>query len=70
MISRSDMRQLMQAARNNWDVPADRQAKAFADVREVLNSPDASEREMETALAAINAFEAAGWVEKPETVLQ
>jgi hypothetical protein len=61
---------LMQAARNGWDTPDARQAKAFADCREVLNSADATERETETALAAINAFEAAGWIEKPLEVLQ
>jgi hypothetical protein len=70
MISRGDMRMLMQAARNGWDTPNERQYKAFADCREVLNSAEATERECETALAAVNTFEEAGWIEKPLEVLQ
>jgi hypothetical protein len=70
MISRSDMRMLITSAKKGWDVPAERQAKAFADVREVLNSPESNERATETALDAIKAFEAAGWTENVESLVR
>ena len=63
MISRSDMRMLITAAKRGNDTPVEQQIRAFADVREVLNSADSTERECETALATINDMEAAGWVE-------
>ncbi len=69
MISRSDMRMLIASAKKGWDVSAKAQAKAFADVREVLNSPEANERTTETALEALAAFQAAGWSENPEALV-
>lgn len=70
MISRSDMRMLIRAAKGGWDTSTEKQAEAFANCRKILRSADSNERATETALAAIQAFEAAGWVEKVETLVQ
>ena len=42
----------------------------YADVREVLSSLESNERATETALEAIKAFEAAGWVENVGSLVQ
>ena len=61
MISRSDLRMIISAAKKGWMPDRDKRQLYFAQVRQALNSADANERLTETALAAQNAMQDAGW---------
>jgi hypothetical protein len=65
MLSRSDMRQFAQAARNNWPTPVEKRREAVTQVRDVINS-DAAPHLVETAMSTLAVLKQNGWVEDAE----
>jgi hypothetical protein len=61
MISRLQMRDYQRAARQEWDTPADERNRVVSQVREVIDSPDASDRDKRTARETMHDLERAGW---------
>ena len=61
MISRTEMRTLIRAARGGWGTPEAEQQRAVEAVQETLDNPETSNAKRQTALQTMAAFRAAGW---------
>jgi hypothetical protein len=61
MISRLQMRDYQRAARQGWATPTDEKESVVAQVREVINSRFATDREKRTAREVMHDLERAGW---------
>jgi hypothetical protein len=61
VISRTQLRHYQRAARQAWNTPTAQQRRAVLEVREVIESPDASDRQKQTAREVMKDLELAGW---------
>ena len=61
MVSRTQMRDYQRAARQEWGSPTVMRRRAVANVQEVIDSPNATDREKRTAREVMRDLELAGW---------
>jgi hypothetical protein len=62
MIARSDMRNIIRAAKQRWETPAEHRPRCVKDVQEVLDG-DVPDYLKETANEAMAALKANGWTD-------
>jgi hypothetical protein len=61
MVSRMQMRDYQRAARQAWNTPPAERLQVVTQVREVIESSDATDREKRTAREVMLDLERAGW---------